>query len=98
MEQGYWHSASDMHLKGRKGRKLHLKLSVLTRLVYGLCSLFTPQSHQLSSLGRVACEDCGKEFTDATAFRTHHHSHTHPFKCSGCNHRFQTRVGFGELM
>uniref|UniRef100_A0A0P4W0T3 C2H2-type domain-containing protein n=1 Tax=Scylla olivacea TaxID=85551 RepID=A0A0P4W0T3_SCYOL len=52
------------------------------------------QSHQLYSLGHVACEDCGKEFTDASAFRTHHHTHTHPFKCSGCNHRFQTRVGF----
>ncbi|KAG0723137.1 Zinc finger protein 26 [Chionoecetes opilio] len=52
------------------------------------------QSHQLSSLGRVACEDCGKEFTDATAFRAHYHTHTHPFKCLGCNTRFQTRVGF----
>ncbi|XP_045114467.1 PR domain zinc finger protein 15-like isoform X2 [Portunus trituberculatus] len=52
------------------------------------------QSHQLFSLGHVACEDCGKEFTDASAFRTHHHTHTHPFKCSACNHRFQTRVGF----
>ena len=60
--------------------------------------LFAFQSHQLFSLGHVACEDCGKEFTDASAFRTHHHTHTHPFKCSACNHRFQTRVGFGELM
>ncbi|XP_069192463.1 PR domain zinc finger protein 15-like isoform X2 [Procambarus clarkii] len=52
------------------------------------------QSHQVASVGHVACEDCGKEFTDASAFRTHYVTHTHPFHCSCCNHRFRTRVGY----
>ncbi|KAG7174943.1 Zinc finger protein 26-like 10 [Homarus americanus] len=52
------------------------------------------QSRQVASIGHVACEDCGEEFTDASAFRAHYHTHTHPFHCSCCNHRFRTRVGY----
>lgn len=50
----------------------------------------------MASVGHVACEDCGKDFTDATLFRAHYHTHTHPFQCAGCNHRFRTRVGYGK--
>ncbi|KAK3864121.1 hypothetical protein Pcinc_030169 [Petrolisthes cinctipes] len=52
------------------------------------------QMHQITSAGFVACEDCNEKFTDSTAFRLHHHTHTHPFHCWACNQRFQTRVTY----
>ncbi|XP_042878604.1 zinc finger protein 236-like [Penaeus japonicus] len=52
------------------------------------------QSQQLASTGQVTCEDCGVAFTDATEFRSHYHTHTHPYHCSCCGHRFRSRVGY----
>ncbi|XP_037800156.1 PR domain zinc finger protein 15-like [Penaeus monodon] len=52
------------------------------------------QSQQLASTGQVTCEDCGVVFTDATEFRSHYHTHTHPYHCSCCGHRFRSRVGY----
>ncbi|XP_046560922.1 uncharacterized protein LOC124269967 [Haliotis rubra] len=44
--------------------------------------------HHLETNTEVECSICHSVFTEAKAYRDHHHEHSHPFKCEKCGKRF----------